>query len=64
MTFKSYTVMTVYVFKVTLIGGDILKKNVIITGGTGGIGKVICKKFLENNYNVYFTYYSNAESAK
>lgn len=34
---------------------DFSNKVVIVTGGTVGIGKVICSKFLENNAVVVFT---------
>lgn len=33
-------------------------KNVLITGGASGLGKELVKKFKENGYNVYFTYYN------
>lgn len=32
-------------------------KNVLITGGASGLGKELVEKFIENGYNVYFTYY-------
>lgn len=31
------------------------KKNLFITGGTGDIGFGLIKKYLENNYNIFFT---------
>jgi 3-oxoacyl-[acyl-carrier protein] reductase len=34
-------------------------KNILIIGGSGGIGSEILKKFVENNYNCYFTYSKN-----
>lgn len=30
--------------------------NVLITGGTSGLGKELCKSFKENGYNVFYTY--------
>jgi 3-oxoacyl-[acyl-carrier protein] reductase len=38
-------------------------KNVIITGGTGGIGRILCKRFLESGYNVSFIYHNNSKMA-
>jgi len=38
-------------------------KNVIITGGTRGIGKAIVEVFAENGANVAFTYNSSVEAA-
>ena len=37
------------------IKGDNMKRTVIITGGSGGIGQGIALKFLQNNYNVVIT---------
>ena len=34
-------------------------KNVLITGGSSGLGKELVKCFNENGYNVYFTYFKN-----
>tara|TARA_A100001234_G_scaffold214919_1_gene219052 strand:- start:985 stop:1740 length:756 start_codon:yes stop_codon:yes gene_type:complete len=31
------------------------KKNLFITGGTGSIGLDLIKKYLDNNYNIFFT---------
>ena len=30
-------------------------KKVLITGASGGIGKSLCEKFIENNYNIICT---------
>lgn len=47
-----------------IFGGEVLsKKNVIITGGTGDIGKNLCSSFVENGYNVYFIYHSDEITA-
>jgi 3-oxoacyl-[acyl-carrier protein] reductase len=37
---------------------------VLVTGGAGGIGSAICKKFAENGYDVIITYNSNKEKAE
>ena len=34
-------------------------KNVLITGGSSGLGKELVKCFNDNGYNVYFTYFKN-----
>ena len=31
-------------------------KNVLITGGSSGLGKELVKAFEDNGYNVFFTY--------
>lgn len=36
--------------------------NVLITGGTGSLGKTLIKEFVNDN-DVYFTYYKNEEEA-
>ena len=41
-----------------------MKKVVIITGGTGDLGKSIIEKFYKSNYHVYFTYFGNEEKAR
>ncbi len=38
-------------------------KTVLITGGTGGIGRALVRAFSEAGYAVAFTYKSNAEAA-
>ena len=38
---------------------QINKKNVLVTGGTGGIGEAVINRFLKNGNNIAFTYYSN-----
>lgn len=40
------------------------KRNVLIVGGSGGIGTYIVKAFCEAGYDVMFTYYTNKEKAK
>ena len=37
--------------------------TVLVTGGTRGIGKACCEKFLKKGYNVIATYVSNEEKA-
>lgn len=34
-------------------------KNVLITGGSSGLGKVLCSSFKKGGYNVFYTYYKN-----
>ncbi len=41
-----------------------IKKTVLITGGSRGLGKEIVKKFASNNYNVAFTYLNSEKEAK
>lgn len=41
-----------------------MKKTVLITGGTRGIGKALALKFLNEGYNVAVTYLSSDNSAK
>lgn len=39
--------------------GENMKKSVLITGVSGGIGKAVAKKFAENGYDIIATYNSN-----
>ena len=41
-----------------------MKKTVLITGGTRGIGKALALKFLTEGYNVAVTYLNSDNSAK
>lgn len=41
-----------------------MRKNVIITGGSGGIGSACARLFASNGYNVGIVYHKNAESAE
>ena len=41
-----------------------LDKNVLITGGSKGIGKSICEKFAKEGANVIYTYRKNDKSVK
>ena len=36
-----------------------MKKTVLITGDTRGIGRETAIKFAENNYNIIINYYKN-----
>ncbi len=40
-----------------------MKKTLVISGATRGIGKSIAEKFAQNGYNIAFSYNSNAEEA-
>lgn len=40
------------------------EKVVLITGGTGGVGKELVTEFAKCGYNIAFTYFMNGESAK
>jgi len=40
------------------------KFNVLVTGGSGGIGEAIARKFFENGYNVAIHYSKNKEKAE
>ena len=42
---------------------DFTNKNVLITGGSRGIGRVTAKLFADAGANVTFTYHANAEAA-
>ena len=42
---------------------DLKNKNVLITGGSRGIGKACVKMFLTAGANVAFTYFTAEESA-
>ena len=42
---------------------DFTSKNVLITGGSRGIGRVTAKLFADAGANVTFTYHSNTEAA-
>ena len=37
-------------------------RNVLVTGGSAGLGKVLVKSFINKGYNVYFTYYKTKPS--
>ena len=39
-------------------------KNVLITGGTGSVGKALVEAFSSSRYQVTFTYVTNEKSAK
>jgi 3-oxoacyl-[acyl-carrier protein] reductase len=39
-------------------------KNVLITGGSRGIGKAMVQAFVESGYNVAFTYKNSADAAR
>lgn len=40
-----------------------MKKTVLITGGTGGIGEGLCHEFAEAGYNIVLHYFSSEEKA-
>lgn len=40
-----------------------MKKNVLITGASGGIGEALCREFAENGYNIVIHYNSSEEAA-
>ncbi|MGM9551582.1 MAG: elongation factor P 5-aminopentanone reductase [Clostridia bacterium] len=40
-----------------------MKKNVLITGASGGIGSAVARLFAENGYNVGIVYHKDIESA-
>lgn len=41
-----------------------MRKNVIITGGSGGIGSAAARLFAQNGYNVGIVYHKNIEAAE
>lgn len=41
-----------------------MRKNVLITGGSGGIGSAVARTFAQNGYNVGIVYNSDKESAE
>ncbi len=41
-----------------------MKKTVLITGASGGIGSALAKKYIENGYFVVGTYYSNEQKIR
>jgi len=41
-----------------------MNKSIFITGGTSGIGKALINQFAKNNYNIFFTYFTNFKEAK
>ena len=41
-----------------------MKKNVLITGGMGGLGTAMCKSLAKNGYTVMTTYSGNEEKCK
>ena len=40
-----------------------MRKNVLITGASGGIGEAMCREFAKNGYNVVIHYNSSEEAA-
>ena len=55
--------MTTNTISFTKKGGVRLRKTAFVTGGSGGIGRSICRMLIESDYDVYFTYLSNKKSA-
>ena len=41
-----------------------MNKSIFITGGTSGIGKALINQFAKNNYDIFFTYFTNRKEAK
>jgi len=41
-----------------------MNRNILVTGGSKGIGKSIVEKFAENGDNVIFTYFTSKENAE
>ena len=39
-------------------------RNILITGGSSGIGEALVKESLKQNFRVFFTYLHNEKSAK
>ena len=44
--------------------GEKMKKTVLVTGATGGIGKAICESFAKEGYDIALHYNSNETAAK